>query len=196
MQTSSTIPLGTPGSPDASHPELGLVWHGNLLEEAPPAGPLVSWSGWAGEQPGLTGGVWSAAFETWGPAGRAAFDKRIDALAGRTDRVLIRPHARHVVSDIPSVATLARRFEGGSVGVLLEPAALFTPEMLPDADEHLERIAALVPVSAGVLLSDIERAGDELRLTAGEGELGGRLGVIRASAEAAGVDCYAAARHP
>jgi len=196
MREAESIPIAGPGSPDASHPDLGVIWHGNLLEESPPDGPIVAWSGWAGGQPRLAGGVWSPAFETWGPAGRAAFDERIGSLARSGARVLIRPHARHVISDIPSVATLAKRFEGGSVGVLLEPAALFTSEMLRDTDEHIERIAALVSVCAGVLLSDIERAGEELRLIAGAGELAGRLEAIRAAAEAAGVACYGASPVP
>ncbi|MEM9063899.1 MAG: hypothetical protein AAGB51_00250 [Planctomycetota bacterium] len=189
------IPLAGAGAPNIAVPGLGVVWHGNLLDGPPPGDqPVVCWSGWAGDQPRAMDRVWSASFETWGPAGIASRDEAIGELAASRREVLIRPHARHALSDTPGVATVARDQGGSRLGVLLEPAALFTPEMLRDADEHIERMAQLlVPLAAAILLSDVSSADDELRLVAaGEGELRDALGPIQSSAEQVGIPIHRA----
>jgi hypothetical protein len=78
-------------------------------------------------------------------------------------RLLLRAHARQVLSDPPSVrAFLADRATEGfgeQVGLALEPAALFEASMLgPEAPDHLERIlAGLGDLTALLLESDVRR---------------------------------------
>ena len=122
------------------------LWRGNALEEAPPAGehatPTLVWTGWAdaGEperevfEPGF---VWQG----------SVWDRLGEHLDGAN--AIIRPHARHVVGDVNALRAWqgARERAGldqasaGHTGVVLEPAALFTPAMVAEADTHLDRIA-------------------------------------------------------
>lgn len=92
----------------------------------------------------------------WLPASRGRWDARSAELAVEAEhrgvRLAIWPHAEDVVSDIPGVVTFCRAVSntrGGAEsvsaattpwGLLLDPAALMTPAMLPNADDHLARL--------------------------------------------------------
>lgn len=126
---------------------------------------IVAWSGRltdsiAGE---------AAAPRTWGSAGRAALDALCDRLApglaaaGRT--LLFRPRAGDVLSDMPSCAAFLRARSGGPFALLLDPAAMLTPDMLPRAEDHLARMFAALtghPSVAGVVLMNTRRTGGGL----------------------------------
>lgn len=92
----------------------------------------------------------------WLPTARGQWDARSAVLAAeaerRRTRLLLWPHAEDVVSDIPGLVTLCRAIsksrgsaENGSAAkgqwsLLLDPAALMTPAMLANADDHLARL--------------------------------------------------------
>lgn len=146
------------------------MWGGNLLQESPPASarspdqPLVCWSGWieselqeAEEESGAAGlPDFRTQLRTWGPE---AWDQMLRALqaAGQQDRpapILLRPHARHVVSDAQRCVRFLEAIGASTpaCGLLLDPAAMLTPDMLTDAAEHLDRMLAglAAAVAAGI----------------------------------------------
>lgn len=135
-----------------------------------PCRRVVVWSGRLGaDDEDRAPGV-----RTWGRAGREAFEGLCDRLAEtarpRGVTVLLRPHARHVLSDTPSCAAFLRRRAGDGLGLLLDPASMLTPSMLAHGAEHVARIvgdlASMIGVGA-VLLANVERTGpgnDDLRL--------------------------------
>ncbi|MEL6328657.1 MAG: hypothetical protein AAFR38_03265 [Planctomycetota bacterium] len=101
--------------------------------------PLVRWSGWIGGPAARDDGTFDADFRTWTPAGREAFDAWAATLAGET---WLRPHCRHVVSDVQTCLNLVRSWEDQAelpLRLLLDPAALLTASMLGQAEDHLAR---------------------------------------------------------
>ncbi|MCL4220561.1 MAG: hypothetical protein KJZ65_04240 [Phycisphaerales bacterium] len=113
--------------------------------------PIVCWSGWLGDADAAEG--W---FERvpgqWLPSSRAAWDQV--ARAADHERLILRPHARHLLSDGPGCLTYLRGGDGRRL--LLDPVAMFETEMLPDADEHLRRLLmTLGPLAWGLVVSDV-----------------------------------------
>jgi hypothetical protein len=99
------------------------VPHGVSADEGAEA---MLWSGSSAEVDG--GGAFDEDPRTWGPKGWAALEEAVRAMPGR-GRVWVRPHARHVVSDIPGVRRLLEAEWGSRLGVALDPAAMMTPAM-------------------------------------------------------------------
>ncbi len=139
----------------------------------------------------------SVSFRTFTQEGRGRYEAALDQLverAGQT-RFVLRPTAASFLSDIPSVRAEARRWGGdarfASLGLLVDPAALFTPEMLTNAEDHLRRMTeGLLGVERvwAVLVTDVTPVGPgpEVRLGAcpvGEGSLA--IEALRAFARAA-----------
>ncbi len=136
---------------DGRIPGFGTVTTVNPLAEGwePPATPeggrLVLYSGWLGEQAGP--GLWTSSFRTWGPTGRDAFDRLTARLSEAESMFCFRPHARHVLADPQTCLSFLRAHESdgpdsrGSwgFGVLLDPVAMLTPDMLDQAEDHLRR---------------------------------------------------------
>ena len=106
---------------------------------------------------------------------RRALDEAIAACDRAGVRVLIKPDAWGFPSDVPSTIGFLRSRE--SVGLCVEPAALFTQGMIEDCAVHLERFAhgfLSLPALSMVLLSDVRFEGEErLRTEIGDGLLGG-----------------------
>lgn len=153
---------------DAAGRVVATLAGGNPLAEDWPVpaaeaieGDLILWSGTLG--PDLS----VAHPHTWMGPGRQRLAARVADLVPRVraagGRLLLRAHARQVLSDPPSVrAFLAERATEGfgeQVGLALEPAALFEASMLgPEAPDHLERIlAGLGDLTAVLLESDVRR---------------------------------------
>jgi hypothetical protein len=96
---------------------------------APPAG--------AGDDEALR------AFSTWGPRAREALDRACDALApglresGVT--LVLRPDARQILPDVPSVLAFLRKRSDQPFEVILDPMALLTESMVERAEDHLAR---------------------------------------------------------
>lgn len=91
-----------------------------------------------------------AALPAWHPSWKPEFLQGLarwrGRLRGRVGELLIVPRAGDVVSDTPSILTLARGLSDASgapgepaVGVVLDIAALLTPELLSRAEDHLDR---------------------------------------------------------
>jgi len=118
---------------------------------------VVVWSGTNAEE------LFAPDPTSWMPAGRERFERFVDAaLDSMSDgvRLLVRTHARHVLSDIPTVRTFATGREDAPVGVLLDPASMLEPSMIDHADDHLERIASGALRGAdAVLVAGLRRSG-------------------------------------
>jgi hypothetical protein len=144
------------------------------------------WTGWTGDTDrgasDLEAGVFERSITTWTGPGRqrldAALPALLDAAASGTShplapprRLLLRAHARHVISDPQSVLTA---FRGGKnlagwcpdsmhpadapTGYLFEPAAFLTPEMLGESEDHLARSFEALPIQPwcwGTLLTGL-----------------------------------------
>lgn len=118
------------------------------------AGRAGVWSGSLAEQP-LARDV-----RTWGPEGMAALNEACDAGVARAaaagGRLLVRPHARHVLSDVQRCLTFMLKRQGQPLGLLLDPAALLDSTMLGRAADHLRRaIETLGPVADAVWLTNV-----------------------------------------
>ena len=153
---------------DAAGRVVATLAGGNPLAEDWPvpsadeiAGDLILWSGTLG--PDLS----AAHPHTWMGPGRQRLASRVAELVpvvhAAGGRLLLRAHARQVLSDPPSVrAFLADREREGlrrQVGLALEPAALFEASMLgPELPDHLERIlAGLGDLTWLLMESDVRR---------------------------------------
>ncbi|MBX3406052.1 MAG: hypothetical protein KF869_04730 [Phycisphaeraceae bacterium] len=105
---------------------------------APKAGTrIVLWSGSLGDDDGPAPRNWTAAAcETLD----AATARWVDA--GLAGELLVRPHARHIVSDIPSAVRFARRWGQTGPHLLWDPAAMLEGPMVAPAHActHLERL--------------------------------------------------------
>jgi len=114
-------------------------------------GRLVAWSGTLAE------GLFDADPRTWMAPGHDAFaafcDAIVDPLRAHGVRLCFRPHARHVLSDVPSSVSFLRERAAAPFEVALAPATMLTPSMLDMLDDHLRRMfetlggeAAMSPV--------------------------------------------------
>jgi hypothetical protein len=147
-------PLDAPGAP------LGAFVGGNPLDghwavdaELPGAW-VMAWSGTLGASP------FEGTPANW-MRGPKALDGLCDALAPQLarhgKRLVLVPHARHVLSDARSALTwwcgrvipgedpnLVRRSPAGPrpFGLALDPAALLEPSMLGDVEDHMQSLLA------------------------------------------------------
>jgi hypothetical protein len=134
---------------------------------------LVTWSGT------LADDLFARHPGNWTGSGFDALSRRCAAIAASLRRQgfdwHIRPHARHVLSDVPSCIRFRAQHGGDLPGLALDPAALLEPTMLNGLDEHLTRVfEALGPQAAMVIVSDceIDASSGAMRATApGQGEL-------------------------
>jgi hypothetical protein len=178
----------------------------------------VVWSGWLTDEFEAEAERFVHDPRLWQPAAWSMLIDRLRALApigvGTGQRLLIRPHARHIVSDIPACLKLAGQIVGtpGTTGVsgglerfglLMDWPGMLTPSMLASLDDHLERLLSGIQtlnqvyphVVAGAILGDVERAGGEhedlagLRLAAwGRGLIGeAKLAMMEARLQDLGI---------
>jgi len=116
---------------------------------------------------------------TWMQPGHAALEAFCQsvapALASAGKRLLLRPHARHVLSDPQSALDFLRTHGDEPFGLAVSPCDLLLPEMLEDLPEHLERILGVLAPRAEILfLEDARPAEDGATMThapIGEGVL-------------------------
>lgn len=119
-----------------------------------PAPRVAMWTG------SLADDRWSRDVRTWGPGPLKALESWCDAAAaalapaGRS--VLLRPHARHVLSDVQRTFTFISKRAGSPIGLLLEPTAFLEPDMLAKAEDHLRRaMGVLGPLATAVWLTNV-----------------------------------------
>ena len=122
----------------------GSLWTGNPVHEPPPPietwpeGRVVAWSGsLAADDP------FAEELRNWMAAGREALeiwcDRLVGPLASTGRTLLIRPHARQLLSDVAGVVRFLRRHRGERFGMAIAPLDLLTEEMRADGEEHLAR---------------------------------------------------------
>lgn len=79
---------------------------------------------------------------SWLPGAAAEFEAQAVRLAGeaaeRSVEVWWRPTREDVLSDVPSTLSFYRKHAG--FGLVLDPGAMMTLEMMPRVEEHAERI--------------------------------------------------------
>lgn len=142
---------------------LAWSWHGNLVTGGPDAAPhhasapgMICWSGT------LAATLFEGDPRNWMAPGRRAFESVLSRLTRgeHRSRVLLRPHARHLLSDIPSCVRLVRD-HADAAGLAFAPMSLLEAPMLPDAADHLTRsFETLGPSAAIVFLHDVAPPAD------------------------------------
>lgn len=115
-----------------------------LLNQSPPAGlPVVMQTGSFAECDG--GGVFDPHPRTWSTHGWAALVEACDqATRAFSGVIVVRPHARHVLSDVPSLrrfAAHARERHPDRFQLLLDPVSMLEPVHLSrkDAGDFIAR---------------------------------------------------------
>lgn len=95
---------------------------------------------------------------TWGPAGLAALRESLARLREpfihSGARLLIRPHARHVLCDPQRCVSLLNEWEksGDPFGIALDPGAMLEESMLANAADHLRRACEAIGARAAILI--------------------------------------------
>lgn len=102
-----------------------------------PGTRLVLWSGT------LADAIDGPNPRNWGPGAWQTLDAAVGRWveAGAADHLLVRTHAAHIVSDIPSSVRFARTWGPKGVRLFYDPASMLTGEMASEvnAATHLER---------------------------------------------------------
>lgn len=79
---------------------------------------------------------------SWIPSEVSAFEASVDEFVQRARASALelwwRPTCEDVLSDVPSTQSFFRRRSG--FGLVLDPGAMMTDEMMPRADEHAQRV--------------------------------------------------------
>lgn len=96
-----------------------------------PGGRLVVWSG------AVADGLFERDPRTWLPRGMEGFTSWLERAQSAGVRLLVRPHARHVLCDAHRVSNVLK--ERDDLGLALSPAALIESDMLHDAMDHVVR---------------------------------------------------------
>lgn len=157
---------------EGRHRERAIIGFGgfNPLAGAVPALParevapvVACWSGWYPVDALPEHGVYPRDFRTWQPKAwdelSAVLDWLAPELAKQGHRLALRPHARHVLSDAQACMNFLQRFDSDSLGVLLDPAATLTADMLELAEDHLVRAweaLAAHPRVPAIVLTNVE----------------------------------------
>lgn len=113
---------------------------------------LIVWSGSCGAEP------FESHPATWGAPGWDAIRRACAALApaleGTDRRLIVRPHANHVVSDLPSCRVFLEAHRAAGFGFALAPATMITDSMHDAVEDHLERLFAGLGETADIVLLD------------------------------------------
>ncbi len=134
-----------------------------LLVDGPSSAPSCCWTGTLAK-PGDPPLTWI----------REGWEQLEKILPSCTSRCLLRPHACHLASDVPSTRLLMEKAAPLGIGIALGPASMLVPSMLEDASDHLIRLLeGLGPKCQMVILEDLDEAGSPR--PAGEGILPGKL---------------------
>jgi hypothetical protein len=161
-------PLGAPGAP------IGTFVGGNPLasdwafDAELPGGTVLAWSGTLGES------LFEGTPANWmrGPAALDALcDELVPQLVRHGKRLVLVPHARHVLSDARSALTwwCGRLFPGERFellpsapagprpfGLALDLGAMLEPSMVADAEDHAQSLfASIGPRADLVILRDV-----------------------------------------
>lgn len=165
---SSAVPafVRTDGrSRPAPHPfrimDIGLMTDPRRVSrDATPSIITICWSDSLADEP------FARDWATWGPRGwdalMAACAAASPSLSGRAARLLLRPHARHVLSDPYKCLRFLAERPDPCLGLALDAGAMLEHSMLADSEGHIERAFEMLgPVADAVILTGVARAGDE-----------------------------------
>jgi len=130
---------------------------------APGAADVIVWSGTLSDE-----GRFARDVRTWMPPGVQAFDAMLERLTTelreRNQRLLFRPHARHVLCDPQRCLTFLRDkvdAQGLPFGLALDAAAMLEANMLEKAEDHAARaFEALGEHAAVVIVANAEPPAD------------------------------------
>lgn len=137
-------------------------WMGKHLLATPDAVASFSVAAWSGTL--ADDGEFGADVRNWSVAAKSELHDKLDRLnamadaKGLTGQFMLRPHARHILSDWHTCARfMAQRALAGDVRtcLLVDPAAMLTAQMIERSVEHLERVFEQV----GLMLRDEEQRG-------------------------------------
>lgn len=122
--------------------------HKNLLEQGvvdsvEHDSALIAWAGWYDQTADPALGVFASDFRLWNE-GIDLLRQQIDALGPvleeKNARLLLRPALGLVLSDPHSIWALFEKLPKSPIGVLVDPVAMLTPEMMDHAEDHLPRM--------------------------------------------------------
>ena len=145
------------------------VSHANPLQTGfPIGGRVIAWSGWYGDDADPGAGVFRRDFRAWTPAAWNLLRERLDgwsAAAQAADALILRPHARHLLSDAQACAMLLRESTDERHYILLDPVSMLEPGMLSDLEDHVERMLQLAawPRIVGVVVTGADVLDDQIR---------------------------------
>jgi hypothetical protein len=84
-----------------------------------------------------------------------AMCERIDSeLAGTPNRVIVRTHCRHVLSDLPACRWFCEQIRTKSLGLCIDIASMFERSMMDRAEDHLRRLLGEVTCADLVLVRE------------------------------------------
>lgn len=112
-------------------------------------------------------GVQDAPWRTWGAQAKVRLAARLAELAARVESaggtLLVVPTWNGVISDIPTTVQFLKERPSERLGLVLEPASMLAPSMLPNLPDHLARLygaAAMLPGVEGVIVSNLRQGED------------------------------------
>lgn len=132
-----------PGAGTGREEVWAAVWPGNLVHAVPEPREFAEaprWVLWSGTP---APGLFDESPFIWGLPAWEKFEAALRAVAmlAGARKVLVRPHARHVMSDMPSCLRVLERTSVENARVLLDPAAMLTDDMRSaGAEDHVTRI--------------------------------------------------------
>jgi len=140
------------------NPMLDLPGVQRSIAKRPGAGPIILWSGTPESD------LFARSPRAWLMPADENLTRLCDQLSALAQthncRILLRPHARHILSDIPRCLRFLQN-KPASLGLALDPIAMLEPSMLRDWEDHLARILqSLAPLSDALFISNIARAPD------------------------------------
>lgn len=134
------------------------------ISPEPGSPPLAIWSGWVAQDQDPR----RPSIHTWTGRGwdelMGLCDRLEPVLQARAQSLLFRPSASHVLSDPRSCLTFFNK-RPSRFGLLLDPIAMLTVSMLPDAGDHLDRILDTLldrPETRAVVVSDASAEGEQI----------------------------------
>jgi len=169
MTQPSIIPSRNLGLIESSRSTLS---HANPLEQGFESkilkgSALIAWAGWLDEAADPACGVFPSDFRLWNQGLdllRHRLDEIVPVLEEHTAKLLLRPGLGLVLSDPHSVAALIDKLGSDRVQILVDPVAMFTPEMAAHAEDHLPRLfhkLGRLGACTGVVLAGTKQISDD-----------------------------------
>lgn len=119
-----------------------------------PAGTSAVWAGWLADDANPAKGRFPLDFRLWTRTAWEALAAGLAAIApaleARRATLWLRPAAGCILADPQACLTFLRSRPSPAIGLLLDPVAMLTPDMLGDLDDHLVRAMSIAGFVDGV----------------------------------------------